>query len=114
MIPPARSDWVGPDEPWWVARHMLNEHLHKKSLSIALFYNQRACFTQVRELGCVGGAYVVGERGKLVWNDMEGGMYEARLGMLRVCPELEPVGVGLELGGAGGWFWGLSMEVELW
>ena len=56
----------------------------------------------------------MGERGKLVWNDMEGGMYDARLGMLSVCPELDPVGVGLELGGAGGWFWGLSMDVELW
>ena len=56
----------------------------------------------------------MGERGKLVWKDIEGGMYETRLGMLSVCPELEPVGVELELGRAGGWFWGLSMEVELW
>ena len=46
----------------------------------------------------------MGERGKLVWKDIEGGMYEARLGMLKVCLELEQVGVGLGLGGVGGWF----------
>ena len=56
----------------------------------------------------------MGERGKLVWKAMEGGRYDARLEMVRVCPELRPVGVGLELGGWGGWFCGLSMEVELW
>ena len=57
---------------------------------------------------------MVGDRGKVVWKETEGGMYEARLGMWRVCPEMGPVGVGLEFGGAGGRFCGFSMDVELW
>ena len=57
---------------------------------------------------------MVGDRGKVVWKETEGGMYEARLGMWRVCPEVGPVGVGLEFGGAGGRFCGFSMDVELW